>query len=372
MPQNKENGTITPDFSKHSNIAFIIGYLLLLYLVGFMAWPFISSIIFAGILAGTFYPLATYFHNRLLIRRSWAALLVCLIIIAAIFVPSIYLVIQLSKEAIGLYQNISENLTEELLEELFFGEGILPRMLQEVFHTLNMEYNIATIQNLLLDGAKNASTFLFDTINVWISNTFSFFFQLIIMLVIIFALLIDGERLKRFILDLSPLPDDEEELVIQKFNQMNFVTLIGNGIGGLIQGILAGVGFWFAGLESVVLWTTSMVIFAFIPLIGISFVYIPACIYLWIVGQWGVALILFFYCTAISLIVEQWFKPKFVGNRVKINSTLVFLAIIGGMSVYGVAGIFYGPLILSIFLTFVNLYHKRYSGIYKSSKNRSV
>lgn len=349
------------EFSKHSNIAFIVGYFLLLYLVGLMAWPFISSIIFAGILAGTFYPLATRFHTHLHIRKSWAAFLVCLIIIAAIFAPSIYLVIQLSREGIELYQNISKNLTEDLLEELFFGEGILPRMLQEIFHTLDMEYNIKTIQDLLLNTAKNASTFLFDTLNVVVSNTFSFFFQLLIMLVIIFALLIDGERLKRFILDLSPLPDDEEELMIRKFNQMNYVTLVGNGIGGLIQGVLAGIGFWFAGLESVVLWTTSMVIFAFIPLIGISFVYIPACIYLLITGDWVSSLALFIYCTAISLIVEQWFKPKFVGNRVKINSTLVFLSIIGGMSVFGVAGIFYGPLVLSIFLTFVNLYHKRYS-----------
>ena len=181
------------------------------------------------------------------------------------------------------------------------------------------------------------------------------------MMLMVYTFLVDGPEIKRFMLDLSHMPDDEEELVFEKFNQMNFVTLIGNGIGGLIQGVLAGIGFWFAGIESIMLWTTSMVFLAFIPLVGISIIYVPACLYLLIIGKiWG-SVILFVYCTVISLIIENWFKPKFVGNRVKINSTLVFVSIIGGMSVFGIPGIFYGPLIASIFLTFVNLYHKRYN-----------
>ena len=209
--------------------------------------------------------------------------------------------------------------------------------------------------------AKTTSTYLLDTVNSWVANLLSFMLQFVVMMVVIFGILSEGKKVKAFVLDISPLPRDEEELVFEKFNQMNFVTLVGNGIGGLIQGGLAGIAFWFAGIESVFLWTTSMVVLAFIPMVGMSVIYVPASIYLWFAGKTVGATVVLIFCSLVALVVEQWFKPKFVGKRVSIHSVLVFLAILGGMTVFGFLGIFYGPLIMSIFLTFVDLYKKRYS-----------
>jgi predicted PurR-regulated permease PerM len=346
---------------KHSSVVFIIIYFILLSLMGLLAWPYITPIIFAGIIAGTFYPLLNYLTDKLNLNHKKAAGIVCLLIFLAIILPSVFLVMQLSKEALSLYEFLKTNLTEEKITYYLFERNFFSGIMGEIFQIADMEYNVTTIQNLILNTAKNVSSTLFEILNLWITNIFSFIFQFLIMMLMIYTLLVDGHAVKRFILDLSPMPDDEEELVFEKFNQMNFVTLIGNGIGGLIQGTLAGIGFWVAGIESIMLWTTSMVLLAFIPLVGISIIYVPTCIYLFIIGKIWSSVILFIYCTVISLIVENWFKPKFVGNRVKINSTLVFFSIMGGMSVFGIPGIFYGPLIVSIFLTFVNLYHKRYN-----------
>jgi predicted PurR-regulated permease PerM len=302
---------------------------------------------------------------RLIERRinnhKWSAALVCLIIVLALFLPSLFIVVKLSEEALSLYQHIKTNLTDEELEKLLFGIKYFPEILKELFGMANMDFNVANVKGLLLETSKDASSIIFNTLNAWISNIFSFFFHFIIMLIVVFTLLSDGDRIKAFLLALSPLPDDEEQLVIDRFNQINFVTLIGNGIGAVIQGFFAGFGFWFAGMEAITLWTSMMIVLAFIPLVGISIIYVPACIYLFIIGKTVASIILFVYCTVVSLVVENWFKPRFVGNRAEINSTLVFLSIIGGMSVFGIPGIFYGPLIISIFLTFVDLYHKRYT-----------
>lgn len=349
---------------RQSNVAFFIGYIVLFYLLGLMIWPYLSAGIFAGILAGTFYPLKMRLQKNL--GRKWAATVTLFLMIATLFAPSVYILFELSKEAVLLFEFLKNNLTEEVIEEILFGEGLfgnayIPTLLEEIFTLLSIEYNVQTIQGLILDSAKTTSSYLIDMVNSWVSNILDFLFQLIIMMVVIFSLLLEGERVKEFFLQLSPLPSEEEELVITKFNQMNYVTMVGNGIGGIIQGVLAGVGFWYFGFESVVLWTTTMIIFAFIPMVGISFVSVPASIYLMVSGQMTEGIVLLVYCTVIALVVEQWFKPKFVGNRVKIHSTLVFLSIIGGMGVFGFLGIFYGPLIISIFLTFVDLYHKRYT-----------
>ena len=349
--------------AKHSNIVFILIYVFLLFLMGYLAWPFVTPIIFAGIIAGAFTPLMTSIQKRFKISHKWSAIIVCFIIIIAMILPSMYLVVQLSGEAIALYQYLKENFTEANITAFLFEGPFFPDMMKELFSLANMEYNVMTIQKIVMGAAKNLSSTLFDMMNQWISNIFSFLFQFLIMLLVIYEILLKGPAIKRFMLDLSPMRDEEEELVLEKFNQMNFVNLVGNGSGGLIQGILAGIGFWIAGFESIMLWTTAMVFLAFIPLVGISIIYVPACIYLFVIGNTVGSIVLLIYCTVISLAVENWFKPRFVGNRAQINPTLVFLSIIGGLSVFGIPGIFYGPLIVSIFLTFVNLYHKKYSEI---------
>ncbi|MCP4756587.1 MAG: AI-2E family transporter [Proteobacteria bacterium] len=346
--------------SKHSIFVFFFFYLVLVGLIGVMLWPFITAIIFAGILAGSFNPVTDFFDRRLK-RRKLSAVLVCLIIILAIVLPSVFIVIRLLEEALMLFQTINNYLTDEELESLLFGVKYFDEILQDLFLMADMEFSVESVKGLLLDATKSASSTIFDFLNSLIGNIVSFVIDFLIMMVVIFSLLVNGSRFKEFLLAFSPLPDDEEELVFERFVQINYVTLVGNGIGGLIQGGLAGIGFWMAGLQSIALWTTMMVILAFIPLVGIIIVYLPACIYLIIIGNSISAVVLFIYCSLVALVVENWFKPKFVGNRVKINSTLVFLSILGGLSVFGVAGIFYGPLIISIFLTFVELYHQRYT-----------
>ena len=346
--------------SKHSIVAFFVGYIVLFYLIGLMLWPFLSSIIFAGILAGSFSPLMTSLNNRIEHPRI-AASIVCLIIITALFLPSIFIIVKLSEEALNLYESVVVYLSNKDLEVLFADNKFLPDFVARLFELMNLEFNFATIKGIVLETSKDASSAIFDILNSWISNIFSFFLHFIIMLIVIYTLLVDGNKIKSFVLALSPLPDDEEELVIERFNQINYVTLVGNGIGALIQGVLAGIGFWVAGIQSLTLWTTLMIVLAFIPLVGISVVYIPVCLYLLFVGNTITSIVLFIYCTVISLTVENWFKPRFVGNRAEINSTAIFLSIVGGLAVFGIPGIFYGPLIISIFLTFVDLYHKRYT-----------
>ncbi|MBF0288225.1 MAG: AI-2E family transporter [SAR324 cluster bacterium] len=344
----------------HANAVFLFGYLVLIGLILLMAWPFLTSIIFALILAGVFHPLKTIFEDKTN-SPAMASAGICLLIVVSIFVPLVFLVSKLSQESYSLYQYLLADLTEERLQALIFQSEYGQTIINKIFDITGTQLNLTSLKELIIDAAKAGSSYLLETLNAWIANIFIFLLHFFIMLVVIFAVLANDKKIKRFLLDFSPLPDEEEEMMIEKFNQMNYVTLVGNGFGGLIQGMLAGAAFFLAGIESYMLWSTVMIILAFIPLLGISIIYIPACLYLLAIGEIGASIIVFIYCTAVSLIVENWFKPRFVGKRVKIDSTLVFLSIVGGMSVFGIAGIFYGPLIVSVFLTFVSLYHKKYT-----------
>lgn len=333
----------------------------LITLVVLMAWEFLTPVIFGLIIAGSFYPLNTFFRRKFKLSIKLTAALTCTIILLVVMMPVVYVIARLTQEATLASQQILSWLTEENIKATFFGENTISNFGREIFSFFNQTYSPESITSLAIDTAKTISTTIIGSISGLLSNTLYFFFQFLIMMILIYTVFVDGAELKNFMFRLSPLPHEDEKLIINRFNQMNFVTLVCNGLGGVIQGVLAGIAFWIAGVPSSLLWTVLMILLAFIPLVGISFVYVPVCIYLLISGQPWVALIVFIYCTIVALLTENWFKPIFMGNRVQIHSMAVFMSIMGGMSVFGMAGIFYGPLVIIIFLTFVELYHKRYS-----------
>ena len=180
------------------------------------------------------------------------------------------------------------------------------------------------------------------------------------MLLVVYFLLIDGNKLISFITDLSPLPKVQDEKLIRKFKDMAGAVLIGNGLGGLIQGILGGTVFMLFGLKSPFLWGVIMSLLAFLPIIGIGVVFIPAAIYLFLKGQIASAIFFVIFYIILSGGIEYIFKPKIVGQRVKMHTLLVFFSIIGGLKMFGILGIIYGPLIVTAFLTLTDIYHASY------------
>ena len=86
-------------------------------------------------------------------------------------------------------------------------------------------------------------------------------------------------------------------------------------------------------------------------------------IYLLIIGKWGWAIVIFVGCNVISLVVENVYKPKFIGKRLQIDSLLLLFGIIGGLSYFGALGIFYGPIIITMFLTFVQFGEEAFTKI---------
>ncbi|MCB1174839.1 MAG: AI-2E family transporter [Leptospiraceae bacterium] len=330
-------------------------------LVVLMAWDFMTPILFGLIIAGSFYPLHQRLQRRWQLSDRLAALLTATIILLVVLLPMVYMIVRLAQEATLATQSIITWLNDENLKAALQDDGYVIQLLQNIFAFFNQPFSMDSISGIAIDGAKAISQYAIKSVSDILSNTFQFIFHFVLMMIVIYSILQDGPALKEFIFRLSPMPHADEQLIVDRFNQMNFVTIVCNGLGGLIQGVLAGLLFWLLGIPSSLLWTVAMIVLAFIPLVGISFVYIPATLYLVVQGQYWQAALLFVYCSLVAFFTENWFKPIFMGNRVKINSMLVFFSIIGGMSVFGMAGIFYGPLIIIIFLTFVELYHAKYA-----------
>ena len=138
---------------------------------------------------------------------------------------------------------------------------------------------------------------------------------------------------------------------------------MGNGFGGAIQGVAGGLIFWIFGLPSAFLWGVVMGFLAFLPIIGIGLVFVPTAIYLFLVGRIGAGLFFIIFYIFLSSSVEYIFKPSLVGKRLKMHTLLVFFSIIGGMKMFGILGIIYGPLVVTAFITLSEIYRTDYQSL---------
>lgn len=345
---------------KPANITFFILFVFFLGLNFFLFYPYFHTLAFAAIISGTCYPAFHWLEEKLKWKRQWTSLLASIIVLLVIIIPLGYIILQVSREVVGLYGRMSGVLSEEAIQDFFFGDGVFAGIFKQGMDLLGIELTREQAIQLALEKLQVYSGIFLKQLNNWVGDTFLMIFHFFVMVFAVYGLFLYGADFKEYVFKLSPLPDDEEEKILSKFNQMNYVTMIGNGVGGVIQGGLAGIAMWALGIPSVFLWTTVMVILAFIPLVGISFVTFPTSIYLMISGEMGAGIFLLIFSVVVSFVVENWFKPKFIGQRVQVNGLLVFFYILAGMSTFGMAGIFYGPLLCIIFITLAELFSDNY------------
>lgn len=355
-----ENHVALPD---RSASPMVLKYFLLFFLISIIAlarllWPFLSILVLSFLLTSIFRPVYNYLLSKLS-SRSAASILTCILIILLVFIPLLFLVGALSKEAFGLYQMVKGTNWGVKIQELILGNATVLQ-LKEGLAGLGVNFDPESLSRALAEFAKTAGFFLYNHASTWAANLFQFAFSFFMMIIVIFFLLIDHARLIAYMVRLSPLPDDQERQLITKFEEIAGAVLIGNGICGLIQGVLGGVVFAFFSLGQPILWGGIMAILAFLPILGIGLVLMPAALILFIKGRVAAAIFFFVFYMVLSFSVEYLLKPKLVGEQVKMHTLLIFLAIMGGLSAFGVLGIIFGPLIVTAFLTLSDIYLESY------------
>lgn len=336
---------------------FLVVFIISIFFFGRLLWPFWSVLVLSFLLTNLFRPI--YIRLSKNIPEWVASALTCLLIIAIVIIPLIFFVFSLTDEALNLY-SWGRDSRVGLKLQLFLQESPFILQIQQQLQEVGFKFDPSQVTETFSYLVKQGGLLLYNQASGWAADILQFLFLFFIMILVIFFLLIDQPKMIDYMIRLSPLPEDENHLLIEKFHEIANAILKGNGICGLVQGILGGVVFSVLGLNSPLLWGSIMAILAFLPIFGIGLVMIPTAIYLALSGRMNEAIFLFIFYLILSFTIEYLVKPKMVGTQVKMHTLLVFLSIIGGLSVYGILGIIYGPLIITAFLTLSDIYMQRY------------
>jgi len=335
---------------------FVVSCLLL----GWLLWPFFSVIVLAIVITMVFNPVYRVLHRKM--NATLSSLITCIIIFFVLFVPVSAFVGILANEAYDLYLTARDAVSNNPIQELIDNSKVIEKI-NDILMNFGIKITADEISGSVTELGRAVGLFLYQQARSMTANIVNFVMNFCFMLLIVFYLLIDSQRLVSFIVGLSPLPDDQDEKLIQKFKDMAAAILLGNGLGGLIQGTLGGIVFAFFGFRSPFLWGVIMALLAFLPIVGVGVVFMPAALYLILQGRLAAGIFFIVFYIVLSGGIEYFFKPKLVGKRVQMHTLLVFLSIIGGLKLFGILGIIYGPLVVTAFLTLTDIYESSYQRI---------
>jgi predicted PurR-regulated permease PerM len=366
----KSGGNLSPSSPRDLILWFFLAlFIVSCFLLGWLLWPFLSVIVLAIVITGVFTPVYRLLHRKL--NATLSSLITCIIIFFVLFVPVSAFVGILANEAYDLYLTAREAVLNNPIQELI-GKSEIIEKINGILANFGIKFTADDLNSSITDVGRAVGLFLYQQARSMTANIFNFIVNFFFMLLIVFYLLIDSQRLASYIVGISPLPDDQDEQIIQKFKDMATAILLGNGLGGLIQGTLGGIVFAIFGFRSPFLWGVIMSLLAFLPIVGIGAVFLPAALYLILQGRLGAGIFFIVFYIVLSGGIEYLFKPKLVGKRVQMHTLLVFLSIIGGLKLFGILGIIYGPLVVTAFLTLADIYESSYQSIVEPDTDKTV
>ena len=176
-------------------------------------------------------------------------------------------------------------------------------------------------------------------------------FQTFILVYTMFFLLLDGPQILQAMRRFLPLREGERDLLLDKFVSVTRATLKGTLVIGAVQGTLAGVAFWVAGVEHAVFWGAIMVVLSVVPMLGGALVWVPTCIVLALTGHWVKAVALAAFCGLVVGSIDNVLRPRLVGRDTEMHDLMILFSTLGGIIVFGPIGFIIGPIIAALFQT---------------------
>jgi predicted PurR-regulated permease PerM len=310
-----------------------------------MIGGFLITLLLAAVFSGMVYPLFRLLEQRLGGRRNLAAVLTLMIVLLVVVLP----LIGLMGIVVGQAINITELLRPWVEQRVHNGGDLrLPQWFPFIDYIEPYREQIIAKAGQL---AASIGKLMIGSLSKATQGTVIFFLNLFIMLYAMFFFLVGGPAITRTLFGYAPISRKNKELIFEKGVSITRATLKGTFIIGALQGILAGTAFAVAGIEGAAFWGTIMGVLSVIPGIGAALVWIPAVIYLMATGQNAAGLGLLAWCAIVVGSVDNLLRPKLVGGDTKMPDLMILISTLGGLGMFGAAGIVIGPVIAGLFMT---------------------
>ncbi|MFC1648956.1 AI-2E family transporter [Nanoarchaeota archaeon] len=319
---------------------FFIGlFVLLAYFTFLMVKPMLAYMAMAIILTYFTHPIYKKLHSKIK-SKSLASGLMILIILLVIIIPTFFIVATLVDQVPVVTSSISKFLEQRTTED-------------SALSAIGSEGFSDTLNELL----NRSGEFMVSSATSFLGSLPGVTLGLFIMFFLMYYGFKEGEKIYKVTYKYIPLKEQHKKRMMKEVQNVSSAVLYGQVMTSIIQGALGGLGFLIFGIPNPVFWGFVMILLSFLPIIGTPIVWVPAGLYEIFIHQNYVAGIgILIFGTVVIINVDNLIRPKLISGKSDIHPAVVLIGVLGGLAVFGFAGMVLGPLIMALLISMVRFY----------------
>jgi len=341
-------------------ILFVLALILLFALVRPMITILLSSILLAYIS----FPL----YKRIIKKipnKSISAILSLLIISIIILIPISFLTFEITQQGYYFYNSLSTSIAKGAL----FGFGCASAD-SKVCLLLNQaeKFSLEKLSAIGFDKQlQKLLPIIEEKITKFILSIPIILAEIFFTLVISFFIMMGWKDILKKIVGLLPMREKTINRLIKEFKNITYTVIYAQLFVALIQGVIATLGFYLFGVPFPIILGIVTAFCALIPTIGTALIWVPASLFLILSGYFshnywvlvkGIGM--FLYGLLIISTIDNILLATIVHSKAKVNQIIVIVGVVGGATLFGIAGIFIGPILLPLLITYFRTFKERF------------
>jgi predicted PurR-regulated permease PerM len=314
-------------------IVLLLGYVFLRILT-----PFLASLGWAAVLAIFVHP----WHERLVPRygNARAAGLSTLVVTLLIVGPGLIILTAFAQESGAALSGVDR--------DAFAGQLAWFEQAWNRIRVLIPGAQSVDLKSLIENVISRTGGFVAARVGGLLADIAVLLFQLLVTLIALFFFLRDADTIMRDVRGLLPFEDLRRERMIRQTRDLVYASIAAGLVIAALQGLAGGLVFAVLGLGAAVFWGVMMGLLALLPFVGTWVVWLPAAIWLIATGQVVKGAVLAVLGVTIVASIDNVLRPAILSGRAQMNGLLMFISLLGGVSLFGLLGIVLGPLISAI------------------------
>jgi predicted PurR-regulated permease PerM len=329
---------------------------------------FVVPMFLAAVLVVIFSPMHRWFEHRLVGHPRWAAAATTVCIMLIVLVPTlaigwnayreIAVLARSAPEAASTLHSQIDNSIGAVIGSLETHFGIHiedePKVIRE------------SIQQAIRDwageqGRSAALGVLGAALRIVVGVA--------IMIISLYFFLADGPGMIVTIMHLSPLDDRYELELLNKFSNISRAVVVATLLSAIVQGVLAGIGYYVAGIKVVFALTGLTMLLAVVPFLGAAAVWAPTSAWLLLGdGRPVAATLLALYGLGVVSTIDNVIKPYVLHGQSNLHPLLALLSVLGGVAAMGPIGILVGPMAVAFLQALLGMLRREIDEIAEEEK----
>jgi predicted PurR-regulated permease PerM len=336
-------------------VPFVI-FLLALFLFFKIIEPMITIFLSSILITYMFYPLYKKVRKRIS-NQFLSIILTILVIVIVLLLPFSYVVFEVTQQSTEFYNSLSSNIAKGAL----FGIGCTSADSKICSLINNLEKFSALslskigfdkqLQKLLPRLEEILTNYLIEIPLAILNGGFILFIS--------YFLFKDWQKILQKIVGWLPIRKNTIQKLMDQFEKVTYAVVFAELFIALAQGVAALIGFYIFGVPLPFFWGVITAFFALIPAVGTAIIWAPASFYLILSGYLAQDYIaiakglgLFVYGVLIISTIDNILRVKIVQAKADIHPLIVIAGVIGGVNLFGVLGLFLGPILLPLLITY--------------------